>query len=432
MNRIPIESIIEYQKGYAFSSSEYKERGHPIVRVKDFTLDSVCKDTEKAISQSSVEKYSKFSLKANDILIATVGSWASNPKSVVGKTVLVPDQLDGALLNQNIVRLRTKSPLSQHFLFYALKDKNFSNYIVSCAQGSANQASITLKDIFQYQILDLDPKEHFQAIKILLVIDKKIALNREKTETLECLANVLFKSWFVYFDPVRAKSEGLSTGLSDEISDLFPDSFDYSDLGEIPSGWEYTQLKDSIASIKDRQKDRVLQEFSATITGIEHRDKKFTKRLSKSSKNNKVAIEDDLVFGLSRRVINFGRMSSSIGAFSSVYEVFRSTSNSYIPTKIIERYIRVKMASFMDILKPASREGQAIDRTILLEKSIPKFPLSLIDHYQSIIKPIDQRISTTLNEIYILESIKDLLLPKLISGELRVPDAEKMLEKIGI
>ena len=74
-------------------------------------------------------------------------------------------------------------------------------------------------------------------------IDKKIELNQKMNETLEEIAKTLFKSWFIDFDPVRAKAEGRPTGLSKEISDLFPDSFEDSELGEIPKGWKVDKYR---------------------------------------------------------------------------------------------------------------------------------------------------------------------------------------------
>ena len=81
---------------------------------------------------------------------------------------------------------------------------------------------------------------------ILGTLDDKIELNRKTNETLEGIAKALFKSWFVDFDPVRAKAEGRPNGLPDEISELFPDSFEESELGEIPSGWKVGIVRDLI------------------------------------------------------------------------------------------------------------------------------------------------------------------------------------------
>ena len=79
---------------------------------------------------------------------------------------------------------------------------------------------------------------------ILGALDDKIELNRRMNETLEAMARALFKSWFVDFDPVRAKAEGRDPGLPKAIADLFPDSFEDSDLGEIPKGWEIKSIGD--------------------------------------------------------------------------------------------------------------------------------------------------------------------------------------------
>ena len=80
---------------------------------------------------------------------------------------------------------------------------------------------------------------------ILGTLDDKIELNRRMNETLEAMARALFKSWFVDFDPVRAKAEGRDPGLPKPLADLFPDSFEDSELGEIPKGWEGGRLDDA-------------------------------------------------------------------------------------------------------------------------------------------------------------------------------------------
>ncbi len=84
---------------------------------------------------------------------------------------------------------------------------------------------------------------------ILGTLDDKIELNRRMNETLEAIARAIFKSWFVDFDPVRAKAEGRDTGLPPHIADLFPDSFEDSELGEIPSEWRTSTLRDVTSKI---------------------------------------------------------------------------------------------------------------------------------------------------------------------------------------
>ena len=97
--------VIETLKGYAFKSGHYVESGVPIVRASNFTMDSISNDDLKFYTEDEATQFRKYELSSVDVLIQTVGSWESNPASVVGKVVRVPQLLDGALLNQNIVKV---------------------------------------------------------------------------------------------------------------------------------------------------------------------------------------------------------------------------------------------------------------------------------------------------------------------------------------
>ena len=101
---------------------------------------------------------------------------------------------------------------------------------------------MSVKNLASYLVTIFSLPEQKSIAHILGTLDDKIELNRKTNETLEAMAKELFKSWFVDFDPVRAKAEGRPTGLPAEISDLFPDSFEDSELGEIPSGWKVGSL----------------------------------------------------------------------------------------------------------------------------------------------------------------------------------------------
>ncbi|MGL4502688.1 MAG: restriction endonuclease subunit S, partial [Planktothrix sp.] len=144
---------INTQKGYAFKSIWYQEQGIKIVKVSDFTDDSIDISKLVSISEEIAGQYKKHELKANDIIIQTVGSWASNPQSVVGKVIRVPNIAAKTLLNQNAVKVITKESINQIFLFYSIKNERFKSYIIGCAQGAASQASITLDAIRKFQIL---------------------------------------------------------------------------------------------------------------------------------------------------------------------------------------------------------------------------------------------------------------------------------------
>ena len=148
MERYFLREKVEYKKGFAFSSKEYVDEGIQVVRVSDFTLDSI--STNDAIYISEKKEYEPHRLKKGDILIQTVGSWANNPQSIVGKVVRVPEECDGAYLNQNIVKI-IPIDVDADYLFYLLKANRFSLYCVNRGQGAANQASITLDTILRFK-----------------------------------------------------------------------------------------------------------------------------------------------------------------------------------------------------------------------------------------------------------------------------------------
>ena len=433
---VSLGNLVEHQKGYAFPSKEYTDEGRPVVRVSDFTSDSVNHKTEKAIQESLADTFSRFMLKHGDIVIATVGSWGTNPNSVVGKTVRIPEEVDGALLNQNAVRLRAKNPLSQEFLYYSLRSNCFSKYIVGTAQGSANQASITLQDIFNFEILDCSPKEHYARSRILSRIDRKIELNRKTNETLEGIAKALFKSWFVDFDPVRARAEGRPTGLPNETSELFPDSFEESELGEIPSGWRFGDLNDLANlnpeswSAKNHPSELIYVDLSGTKNGTIEETVAY-EWSDAPSRARRVLKEGDTIVGTVR---------PGNRTFSLIQRVGLTGSTGFA-------VIRPKQSFNASFLYVASTSDESIDRLahladggaypavrpdVVMETpiNIPSEPVQML--FGELTDSLFRKISVNEQETVVLGQLRDALLPRLISGELRVPDAEKLLEEAGV
>ena len=129
----------------------------------------------------------------------------------------------------------------KRFISYFLRTIDFFSCSDKAAVPGVNRNHLHLLEA------TIPPLAEQKAIAhILGTLDEKIELNRKTNETLEGIAKALFKSWFVDFDPVRAKAEGRPTGLPDEISELFPDSFEETELGKIPSGWSWQSLGDLI------------------------------------------------------------------------------------------------------------------------------------------------------------------------------------------
>jgi type I restriction-modification system DNA methylase subunit len=194
-------------------------------------------------------------------------------------------------------------------------------------------------------------------------------LSHHIAESAAEFARILFRSWFVDFEPAYAKSQSATPKVPAEIAALFPMHFEDSALGEIPKGWRVGTYADFLVPVSARIGDQNAPEYSATVRGLERRELRFNKQLAQAQTKNKKIIKNDLVFGLSRKVINFGLMTGDIGSVSPVYEIFHIKTDIYVP-ELVEFYIRYHMRMHIDILKSGAREGAPIDREYLLSKEV--------------------------------------------------------------
>ena len=140
------------------------------------------------------------------------------------------------------------------FIYWFLAQDHIVEHLQAIAEHSTSAyPSIRPGDIEAIEF-PLPPLEEQRAIaRVLGALDDKIALNRRMSETLEEMARALFRSWFINFDPVRAKAEGRPSGLPPDLDALFPASFEASELGEIPAGWEMKTLGDVVTQLRDNE-----------------------------------------------------------------------------------------------------------------------------------------------------------------------------------
>ena len=165
-----------------------------------------------------------------------------------GTSAVIPEELPDSNCS-DLVIVRCGAEILNSFLCYYVNSAASSHiaaHTVGAVQQHFNVASAMTMEISLPPLVDQKAIAH-----VIGTLDDKIELNRKTNETFEAMAKALFKSWFVDFDPVRAKAEGRPTGLPAEISDLFPDSFDDSELGEIPTGWRVGTIASSVGEVFD-------------------------------------------------------------------------------------------------------------------------------------------------------------------------------------
>jgi type I restriction enzyme S subunit len=234
---VSLDEIADLNGGYAFKSEEYTEVGHFVLRTVNISDDGrICQDGAAYVSPASAKKYERFQLKDLDTLFVMVGA-------TLGKTGLVKAGDLPALLNQNMWVVRAKTdqvdPLFLHYAF-----KVISRPMCSLASGSA-RGFVKRDDFRQMRVRVPEIRVQRRISDLLGAIDDRITLLRETNTTLEAIAQALFKSWFVDFDPVHAKMQGRAPeGMDEATAALFPDSFEDSELGPVPKGWRFGIISD--------------------------------------------------------------------------------------------------------------------------------------------------------------------------------------------
>ena len=238
---VKLRECISTLKGFAFKSKWYQPDGIPIVRVSDFTDNSISVDDIEYIPHDLAQEHSRYLLKTKDVIVQTVGSWQHNPVSIVGKVVNVPSNLNGALLNQNAVKIIPNKTIDNNFLYYRLKDEHFKLHNLGCAQGAANQASITLSSIGSFRF-NLPPFPTQQKIaKILSNYDNLIENNLKRIKLLEESARLIYEEWFLRF-----RIDGKKLEIDPESS--------------LPFGWELVELGDFLKFKKGKKADEIFEE----------------------------------------------------------------------------------------------------------------------------------------------------------------------------
>ena len=220
---------------------------------------------------------------------------------------------------------------------------------------------------------------------------------------LEAQAQALYKSWFVDFEPFRGGK------------------FVDSELGLIPEGWSTISFKDFLTPISRKVPVGLYPEYSVTNTGLIPRSEKFKKQLSSNSSQNKELRKYDIVFGMSREILNWGIMLEDVGSVSSAYSIYGINENLIHPL-YLKYYIEQRSWYFNDLIGTAAREGQSLDKGALMQKYAIVPPSSVFLSFMERDNAYREQILALDSETKHLESLRDAILPKLMSGELKIND----------
>lgn len=188
---------VDYIKGFAFKSEDYRSDGIRVVRVSDLSSNEIKSDNEKIFIDREYEKeYKKYKLNVGDIIITTVGSKAELKESAVGRPIIVNKEIDG-LLNQNLVKISPLNGYDSYFIYGNLLNEKYMDYIASIERGNANQANIALNDLWQYTIYLASNKEQQKIGTFFKQLDGNIALYQERLNKFKQIKKSMFQKMFI-------------------------------------------------------------------------------------------------------------------------------------------------------------------------------------------------------------------------------------------
>ncbi len=362
--------------------------------------------------------------KNGDTLIARITPCLEN-----GKTAFINELPDGVVAHgstEYIVLSGKPNQTDNLYAYYLARSPDFRRYAIGHMEGTSGRQRVPSVAVERY-VLALPPLNEQHAIAhILGPLDEKLELNRRMNEPLEAMARALFKSWFVDFDPVRAKAERRDPGLPQPLADLFPDSFEDSELGEIPKGWKVVPLPEAIEVNPTRSlrkgepapyldmanmptrghtpDDVVERTFGSGMRFIN--GDTLVARITPCLENGKTAFVDFLKEG-------------QVGWGSTEYIVLRPKSP--LPEEFaycLARSNEFREFAIQSMTGSSGRQRVPAESLSYYLLAVPREQVA--KQFGSIIKPLFARASTAARESRSLAKRRDALLPKLISGELRV------------
>jgi len=422
---MPLVEAIEIISGGTPKTSvaEYWGGTIPWLSVADFNTGyRWVKTAEKSITKKGFENSATSILQPHDIIISARGTVG------VLSQVAVP-----MAFNQSCYGIRAKDRVADtDFIYYVLQ--HAVKEMKQVAHGGVFD-TIT-RDTFKIINILLPPLPEQRAIaRILGTLDDKIELNRRMNETLEAMARAIFKSWFVDFDPVRAKAEGRDTGLPEEIAELFPDSFEETELGEVPEGWKIGTINDCCSQIYNggtpkRNRSQYWEEGTIPwLTSGEVRQSIITKTENFITESGLAESSAKWVPDKSTLVALYGATAGQV-SFNSLPLTTNQAVCALIAKKNYVYYNYLVMRFNISELenKASGSAQQNISKKTVENTSIIIPSLSILEIFTKQVEPLFNLWESKLIENYKLAELRDTLLPKLISGELRLRETEGSLE----
>ncbi len=419
--------------GSQLHKEDYVEIGTPIITVEHLGNNRISHIETPFVADEDKKRLSKYQLKNGDIVFSRVGS--------VDRRALVRKEEDGWLFSGRCLRVRVdETKIDPIYLSYFFGLESFKKYIRSIAVG-ATMPSINTKILSDIPIYYPECLEEQRRIAHILIInDEKENINNQTNQTLEEMAQAIFKSWFVDFDPVKAKMNGdQPEGMDADTASLFPEKLVESELGLIPDGWKIGTLND-IAKFQNgyafKGKDWTDEGFPVVKIGSV---KPGIVDLKSCSYVGKQTVDPLARFKLSVGDILVG-MTGYVGETGLVPQ---STVDPYLNQRVGRLtplnqnfyellYVTVRNAAYKQF---AEAQAQGSAQANVSGKALMSYPIvipseEIVVKFSELIAPMIKQKLAFSAQSEMLAQTRDTLLPKLLSGEIELEQIEEMAEAI--
>ena len=413
-------AIVSGPFGSNIGSRFFVEKGIPVIRGNNLTTD-MTRFVDRGfvfVTEEKADELGNCEALPGDLVFTAAGS--------LGQVGLIP--ISSLYPRYIISNKQLRARLDKHhvdplFAFYWFASPRMIEYVQQRNTGSS--VPLINLSVLRALPLPLPPLSEQRAIAhILGTLDDKIELNQRMNATLEEMARALFKSWFVDFDPVRAKIEGRDTGLPREIADLFPDGFEESAAGEVPVGWGVRGLDETARFLNGLALQKYPPQNGKSLPVIKIAQLRTGETegadLASADLDPAYIVADgDVLFSWSGS-LECVLWAGGPGALNQ--HLFKVTSTDY-PKWFYYFWIHKHLESFRQIAADKATTMGHIQRRHLSDAQVVVPDRGVLDMANKALSPMIDQLTQRRIESRTLAALRDTLLPKLISGELRVPDA---------
>lgn len=443
---VRLGDCVDMLTGHPFKSANYtaSDGGIRLLRGDNIGQGVLRWEDAKRWPQASSDSLNDCQLQEDDVVLAMDRPWIAAGLKFAH---IRPSDLP-CLLVQRVARLRARAGLDPHFLRYVIGSKSFTDYIQAIQTGTAvPHISAAQIAAFEFELPPL-PEQRMSA-GVLAVLDARIDLLRQTNATLEAIAQALFKSWFIDFDPVHAKAEGREPeGMDAATAALFPAEFEESALGLIPKGWTVKTLGDLCELTKgcSYKGDGLSENEGAFMFNLgcfnAHRvyATEKVKRYTGEYRPRHAVVPGDLIMANT----DMTQARDILGRPAFVPDGFEPGFISHHVFKVTPKAEahdvaeRIRAFIFFALQQPGFREraiGFATGTTVLalppaavLECPVCVPPHPALKSFAEFVTPLFARLRANERLADQLTETRDTLLPRLISGKLRLPEAQEQLE----